>query len=466
MRILLILGSLIFSLYGGSVKAYLKQANVEKGENAELVIDVRGKHITMPAITSIGGYSTQTYNQAYRVNRNGKIEEQQKITYVFFPEQNTTIPSYEVGVDGKTYHTKALKVNVKPSATSKYFQFYIKLDQDEVYVGQSVEMRFIFKRDMRQMLRDMNFIPPKMDKLWLEKSGQLKDKTEGNIQTQVLTYKVTPQSAGDFVLDKSFVELVMIEDRVGDFGFIMEQNKFKRVYANPVTLKVLPLPDGIEVAGVFDVNISVDKNTLKQGEAVNLSIVIKGKGNIVDIKPFEMEIDGVNVIEDKPIVDKKTGVFVQKIAFVGDKDFTIPPIAFDYFDALKKERVNTLSSAFHIHVKSVQKTSTPQLQTNTAEVRKSPEQTSWIYVLVGVLGGALIGFVLGRVKSFGKKEEKPLEKRIKKATGKALLDILLPYVGKNTDLDNVIYRLEENVFKHTAHEIDKKWIIKELDKDI
>ena len=468
MRQLAILGSILLlsaSLFGGSFKAYLKKDVVEKGESAELVFEVKGKKMTFPQITNIAGFKTQSYTQSFYTSINGKSESGKKIGFMFFPTHDINISTFSVNIDGETFNTKPLSLKVVPSTLSKHFSFTVSLDKDEVYVGESVNVTFVFTRDMREMVRDLSFNPPTFDKLWLEQSERHQEKTQGTTQTQTLRYKVTPQSSGEFVFDNSFVELVLIEDIQDDFGFIREKNNFKRVYAKAVTLKVKALPEGIDVAGDFSLDVQVDKTSVAYGEAVNMRVVIKGEGNIDDIVPFEKHIQGVSVIEDSPAVDKKQGTFVQKIAFVGEKSFTIEPIVFRYFD-IKTKTIKVLTSpSFPITVSQKKEVIKSQLQTKHITTPQPVlEKTSWIFVSLGTLVGVLIGFMLGRFKRWGKKEEQPLEKRIKKANDKALLDMLLPYVGKSTDLDKVIYHIEENVFNRGTHEIDKTWIIKELDE--
>ncbi|MCK9491440.1 MAG: hypothetical protein M0Q24_05060 [Sulfurimonas sp.] len=103
-----------------------------------------------------------------------------------------------------------------------------------------------------------------------------------------------------------------------------------------------------ELVGKISADVKKDKSNIMAYQPYHLEIKIEGLVNYEAIKAFHFDIDGVKVIEEKPIKevsltkDGHIGLWSQKFAFVSDKNFTIPKIEIDYFD-LEDKKVRTLS---------------------------------------------------------------------------------------------------------------------------
>jgi hypothetical protein len=458
-----ILGSLVWltltALCALEPKVYLKNSTIESGESAELVIEVDGVDVRLPDLQQIGGTATQTYRSNYTRYINGQMTSGVKNSYLFFPASSMTIPSLEIIVDGQPYHSKALQLNVIKPKASADFLFSMELERDEVYVGESIELKFVFKRSLKELVRDMHFEPPKLDALWFEQIGGVeKKRTAKSEETQTLRYRLTPQKSGEFLLDKSFVELVVVEDKQDTFGFIFEQNKIKRVYADPVTLSVLPLPEGVSLIGSYEMSVLSDTLTPKSGEPLNLTITIAGEGNIEDIEPFEFKIEGATVISDKPVVTK--GLFKQKIAIIADQSYRIPSVELRYFEKHVKQKKILKSDPIDVVI-AAQKREQARLESKSLPlVQKETPQSSvpTLYLLGALITGFALGFVVRGV-SWRNKEERPLAKRIQHANGRELLYLLLPYMGKEQRLDQLIEALEATIYHRSNEKIDKKEIL-------
>ena len=62
-------------------------------------------------------------------------------------------------------------------------------------------------------------------------------------------------------------------------------------------------------------------------------------------------------------------------------------------------------------------------------------------------------------------KQHPVEYKLKKAKNdKSLLGVLLPYKGKSPELDEIIHKLEANVYENAKYKIDKKDLQKNFAK--
>ncbi|QOY51311.1 BatD family protein [Candidatus Sulfurimonas baltica] len=101
-----------------------------------------------------------------------------------------------------------------------------------------------------------------------------------------------------------------------------------------------------DIALVGNLVLEVKKDTphVKAYEPYHMEIIIKGEGNLDEIKPLEFKIDNVKVFAGKVIKDIQltkdgySGILSQKFAFVGSEEFIIPKLNIKYVNLkLKKE---------------------------------------------------------------------------------------------------------------------------------
>ncbi len=165
-------------------------------------------------------------------------------------------------------------------------------------------------------------------------------------------YVMFPQMAGKLEIPSiTFKGIVMQENPNvdpfeaffnGGSGYIEVKKEIK---APSVTIQVDPLPakptnfsGGV---GRFSVSASLDKNTVKAGDPVNLRIVVSGTGNMKLIKQPEIDLPKDFDKYDAKITDKTklvaeglTGSMVYDILIVprNKGEYTIPSLDFVYFD--------------------------------------------------------------------------------------------------------------------------------------
>ena len=155
-------------------------------------------------------------------------------------------------------------------------------------------------------------------------------------------YLLDAKNIGEFVLPKQTIEITSQE--------IKRFKKWQKVYSNEEKITILPLYENQAIQGNYAINLDLDKAKFKANEPINLNLEIDGKGNIQDIKAFDLSLNEQMVYKDKPTVTKEfiddsyQGKFTQKFMIIANKSFTIPSFQFEYFD-LKKNLVKKIGDA-------------------------------------------------------------------------------------------------------------------------
>lgn len=187
----------------------------------------------------------------------------------------------------------------------------------------------------------------------------------------------------------------------------------------PVTIDVKPLPAMPISAGVFsgavgkfDVEATTDNKTEQPNENA-LQFTITGAGNLQEVKAPDIKWPaGIEAFDpsqqdqdDKsgfPVLVRKTFTF----PFVASKKgtYTIPPIAFTYFDANLGKYVTKLTAPLTLHIKQAKKI-------NLSSFIKPGNEQEFQNRLYIILSAAFIAVIIGLVWFKERnKVPKPIEK--------------------------------------------------------
>ncbi len=179
-----------------------------------------------------------------------------------------------------------------------------------------------------------------------------------------------PQVTGELVVDPMELEC-LIQKRVQqsnrgffDNFFDSYQNVKHTIKSPPVTITVKELPENAPESfsgsvGQLAMNVTVDKNQLKENEAMNLSIRFSGNGNIqlieaphVDFPPdfdlYDPKISSSVNHSQKGTSGSKTFEFLSIPRHAGS--YRIPPVEFTYFDPVENQYKSLRSDEFNILV--------------------------------------------------------------------------------------------------------------------
>jgi hypothetical protein len=137
------------------------------------------------------------------------------------------------------------------------------------------------------------------------------------------------------------------------------------IRSNPITINVLPLPEGGKPAdfsgavGSFSISATVDKNSVKTNDAIKYKVKLAGSGNIKilpqpkidfpsDFEVYEPTVTENIQRENNQISGDKTFEYVLIPRFPGNQ--TIKPVVFSYFELANKSYQSVTTDALEIAV--------------------------------------------------------------------------------------------------------------------
>ena len=487
-----ILGKILFvlffslQLFASSIHVSVSSPVIYKGDTVSLTITIKGDSYTFPNITQIGGYNILGVSSSSSTTIiNGDVSKSVSKIYTFKPLKSVIIPSYKIKIDGKTYQTKQIKIDViKPSKSKNGDDFVINLNVKDknLKVGQSTRLTIIFKHKLDAKANKINLDEPKIEHFWVKRlQNEDKKYAQGEYIVQEFVYKITAQKAGQFHIDQIEAQIGhLVQNRQNGFmnapffndpffSSITAQIKWDKIYSNSLDLDVKPLPQNIEIYGDFSLDASVNKKTIYVNKPVNLTISIKGSGNIDDIKKFELNIPQAIVYSDEPKIINNQ--FTQKIAIIASNDFMIPSIKFKYFDK-NTQTIKTLKTKeIKIKVSGAKDQNQIKLEKNDIVkkqvVKKSKTskkgailtQTQTKYLIVGIVLLVVLFLIYYYFKNRKLKPKKPkhITVQIQKAkTDQELYNILLPYAKDDKVVANILELLERNIYKNENNKINKQ----------
>ncbi len=331
---------------------------------------------------------------------NGKVTRETTYSYVYYlqalKEGNYIIPPAVVTIRNRTYRSDSLRISVTGDASGMQgvqtdsddtrqendirpdggdIFLNILLDRREVFQGDHIiatvklytsvdisgisEIRFpsfngFVKTDLET---------PQLTSLKRETINGVTYGT-GIIQ-QFLLY---PQVSGDIDIDPVRISVLTRQKTgrsdpfFGDF-FSTYTTVPRAVESKPVKVRVNPLPspkpdDFSGIVGKMEINALLDKDSVNVNDAVNLKILLSGRGNLRLARLPDLRLSPDIEVYDPKITDQLTnsvnGTSGQKsFEFLliprHNGDFRIPPLTMSYFNPSNRqyERLSTGELSFH-----------------------------------------------------------------------------------------------------------------------
>ncbi len=165
-------------------------------------------------------------------------------------------------------------------------------------------------------------------------------------------YVLFPQKSGELTIDPMEV-VANAQERVTSGHSIFDQffggqvqTREVHTKTSPIKINVKPLPGGRPAGfssgvGNFQINASLDKDSVASNEAITLKVQVKGNGNLKVISPPKFEFDPSLEVYD-PKVDQNTGIsttgmsgsITYEYLIIPRRagNYTIPATTFSYFD--------------------------------------------------------------------------------------------------------------------------------------
>ncbi len=493
-------------LAAASVHLEVDKRIVTKGDTVTFTIRAEGKDVEFPTLKSIDGFPILGTSKKSSISIiNGAVSRSVAKSYTFAPMRDVTIPKLEVKVDGKRYETEPVKIEVRrvepqqPNGGEEA-SLRLSLDKKEARVGEALRLEVSVRYPKDKNYIEVQVPRPEFANFWIKQIGEKEVYDRGSYFEVKYRYLLFPQKAGEFKLGPLTARLarrVITKSPFKDdpffdddfFNSMFARLERRSILSNTLEVNVSPLPSGVELYGEFDIEASADKTRVEANKPVHITVRVKGRGNIDDVKKFEPEIADAVVYADDPKIEayiengEYGGTFTQHIMVVADRNYTVAPFTIRYFDPESEKVVQKRTDPISIEVTGGSAGETKQEPKNietapagigSENIQKSvttPEKeiavSGWLYLLIGFAAGAGAAYSFIVLKGFNsskKRGESPLAKRIQRAkSDKELLQLLLPYAKRSRYIEEVVSKLEENIFESGKNRIEKKRVVEEIE---
>ena len=377
-----------------SVGAAVSSQDVFRGEFLVLQVQINGSDspsepdtsgLTDFQVQNMGG---QTRNsESITMDFNGKVNRVVKRGYIFSyrvtPRKigRVLIPSIAVKVNGKTFQTRPIPIQVREPQETDDFKLHLTLSKDKGYVGEPITLTVIWYLGTEArspqfslpLLNDSRFriYSPELEREPRKKyyritvGGQeviartdkdtLNGKTYMTLSFQVI---LIPQQAGDVSISNATVAFEALvgyrrrtsplDDFFSDDFFGMGSRgvyKKKVIPANAITLKVLDLPEGgrpanfVGYVGTYNLASTATPTQANVGEPITLTVTLSGPEYLKDIElpPLKEQLElakNFKIPEEmaEGKIEGKTKIFTQTIRATNPDIQAIPSIELAYFD--------------------------------------------------------------------------------------------------------------------------------------
>lgn len=375
--------------------ASVERTVIEAGESFALTVEISGDDVNVtsyPQLPVLKGLEAIYANAGESTSIqiiNGKKSVSKSYQFLLRAKEigKWTIPPISVENDGRSYATQPLTIEVVPAgaisgnqnpALSKEVFLAIVLSKKEAHVGEQimVYLKIYTRVNITQYspTKTPNFVGFWAEDFPIKQPLEPEREVLNGITYSTFTIKRTaifPTHAGILSVDPAEIDCELrisqkgrsnlFDDFFSPFGDPFGKVVQTKLVSNSVEINVKELPgekpaNFTGLVGSFDVTTSVDKGSLKTGEAVVYKVEISGTGNIMSaenpINPFSDDFEKYDP-KSTDEINKKGNLISGKKTFEYvavprvSRKFEIPPFVLSYFDPATNAYV-TKSSVSHV----------------------------------------------------------------------------------------------------------------------
>ena len=324
----------------------------------------------------VAGPSTSVGRSMQFINGKQSSSYNYTITYALMPRESGTftIGSASVKVDGKTYTTRPMLVEViaekqgagvKTPNTSPEgsigrddILLRLKVSDTELYKGESLRASLVLYTRVTVENIESLTMPP-FDGFWSQElsfdNAPSREEYNGRVYE---TYKITelllsPQESGKIVIPEAVMDVVaqvVVQDRRNYdpiFGGRQVYRVSRELKSAPVTINVKEFPAGAPqsfngAVGNFSLRSTMPEAEIDANSADQIELTISGTGNLKFITAPRITLPESFEVYDTKVVDNckitatgTTGSLTYTYPFVARSAgaFTIPRIEFSFFNS-------------------------------------------------------------------------------------------------------------------------------------
>ncbi len=379
--LLLLLLSAFTSAFAQSAKvtATLSETDLYTGERVSLTVDITGKNfnnVSTPELPDLKGLEYLSTSPSTSSNYsfiNGVISRSYSYTYYLQADKegHYTIPAVKVTIDGKTFSTDPISVNIrnrnKAAATQSGSQkpdIYLRMevsDKRPVVGQQIIASVVIYFRSNLQVISYQPMAGWKAEGFWKEEldNGQQPKAVSTIIdgvryrKAVLMKYALFPSKVSKLQLSPYEVNCtVRYSSDYGDpfssffNGFGSDQRSVD-LKTDPISVDVNQLPpspssaEALNAVGQFDITRSTDDTNVRVGQSVEIKTVIKGTGNIALISKPDYKFPSAFEVyqpQEQSNIDHKSGrikgtkTFTDVIIPRKTGTYTIPSTRLAYYN--------------------------------------------------------------------------------------------------------------------------------------
>ncbi len=351
---------------------------------------------------------------------NGKSSFRKIYSYILLPTQkgNLTIQQASIEIDNQIYKTAPIRVSVTAAveqardpndtqiSAGDALHLVAEVSKTNPYINEPItvvyKLYFSYNIGITNW-RELN--KPKYNDFWSQnidiKQLKVEEGTYNNERYRYVILRKTvlyPQKTGALDIEPLSldIDVELPSNRRTVFGQVITTKDHKRVAAGKKTLNVKALPtngkpdDFGGAVGTFDFKVTPSKTTLNNGESLDLTVNVSGKGNL---KLFDLPkpnvpagLERYDAIRDEKVntnLNGMSGRVTDSYSIVPQfrGAYTIKSMAFTYFD-LNSNSYKTINSGdIVINVMDGPTAATPAVaQNNQTEKTKVNAQNQFEYI--------------------------------------------------------------------------------------
>jgi len=325
-------------------------------------------------------------------------------------------------------------------------EFTQKVSKESAFINETIKVTLLLKIDDYHNIEQVFFEDYETEDFWITKHEDKIVKKEEGFTTYKYSFLIDAKAVGQFKLPKQLIEISNNE--------IRNYRRWQKVYSNEEIININPLVENLSIQGDYKLKTSVNKTSINENDSVKLKIELTGSGNLKDIKPFEFKLPKQIVYDDKPILiqefidNKYKGSFTQEFLIISNDSFTIKPFEFTYFNIDKKRIEKIKSEPIFVEVKK------------TSKANLDEYWLKYIFLIIGLITGVIAVLVYIKYKELKRINQKPLAIKIRDSKNdKELYKVLVAY-SNSYEFDEVIKKLEENIYAEGKNKIKKRDLLK------
>lgn len=318
------------------------------------------------------------------------------------------LPSLSVVIDGKTYRTNPVTVNIVKPGTTDQLDIEAALSEQQCFVGQPVLLTIKFYYSTNTRNPQFNIPILGSDAFYFENpdvlNQQAKEYDLGNGTTVLVSQQqvmhngkqsnlillrkiLIPKSAGPIRIEPTTVTADVAVERSN--SFFGSQFRYKRfmVKSESAELTVLPLPNEGRPAqfygliGQYTIEASATPTEISVGDPITLTVKIGGGTYLKPVRCPALEQAPelaanfkIPLQRASPTIADGFKVFTQTIRANNDTVTEIPSIPLAYFDARKRTYVTAMTAPITLDVSPTRILTTADLEgADFAPVNKEVE---------------------------------------------------------------------------------------------